>query len=83
VAGVLGKALEKVLRHEPDLACAGRTDAGVHAWGQVVSLHCDPGVDPWRLQKAVNGMLAPEVVVRRCEVVPGSFDARRSARWRA
>ena len=83
VAGVLGKALEKVLRHEPELACAGRTDAGVHAWGQVVSLPCDPGVDPWRLQKAVNGMLAPEVVVRSCEIVPGGFDARRSAQWRA
>jgi tRNA pseudouridine38-40 synthase len=83
VAGVLGKALEKALRHPPEMACAGRTDAGVHAWGQVVSLPCDPGVDPWRLQKALNGMLAPEVVVRSCEVVPGSFDARHSARWRA
>ena len=83
VAGVLGKALEKVLRHEPEMSCAGRTDAGVHAWGQVVSLPCDPGVDPWRLQKALNGMLAPEVVVRSCDVVPGSFDARHSASWRA
>ena len=83
VAGVLSKALEKVLRHEPELACAGRTDAGVHAWGQVVSLPCDPGVDPWRLQKALNGMLAPEVVVRSSEIVPGDFDARHSARSRS
>jgi tRNA pseudouridine38-40 synthase len=83
VAGVLGRALEKVLRHQPEMSCAGRTDAGVHAWGQVVSLPCDPGVDPWRLQKALNGMLAPEVVVRSCEIVPGTFDARHSARWRA
>jgi tRNA pseudouridine38-40 synthase len=83
VAGVLGDSLEKVLRHEPDLTCAGRTDAGVHAWGQVVSLPCGAGVDPARLRKALNGMLAPEVVVRSCEVVPGDFDARFSARWRA
>jgi tRNA pseudouridine38-40 synthase len=83
VAGALGKALEKVLRHPVELTCAGRTDAGVHAWGQVVSLECDPGVDPWKLQKAVNGMLAPEVVLRSCEVMPAEFDARRAAQWRS
>jgi tRNA pseudouridine38-40 synthase len=83
VAGVLVPALEKVLRHEPDITCAGRTDAGVHAWGQVVSLPCERDVDPRRLQKALNGMLAPEVVVRSCEVVGADFDARFSARWRA
>ena len=83
VAGALGKALEKVLRHPVELTCAGRTDTGVHAWGQVVSLECDPGVDPWKLQKAVNGMLAPEVVLRSCEVVPADFDARRGAQWRS
>jgi tRNA pseudouridine38-40 synthase len=83
VAGVLGPALEKVLRREPDITCAGRTDAGVHAWGQVVSLPCEPDVDVRRLQKALNGMLAPEVVVRACEVVDGAFDARHSARWRS
>jgi tRNA pseudouridine38-40 synthase len=83
VAGVLTPALEKVLRHEPDITCAGRTDAGVHAWGQVVSLPCQPDVDPRRLLKAVNGMLAPEVVVRSCEVVDAGFDARHSARWRS
>lgn len=83
VAGVLAGALEKVLRHEPDVTCAGRTDAGVHAWGQVVSLPCASDVDARRLQKALNGMLAPEVVVRSCEVTGGGFDARHSARWRA
>ena len=43
VGGVLGQALGKVLRHEVDLTCAGRTDAGVHAWGQVVSFPSEPG----------------------------------------
>jgi tRNA pseudouridine38-40 synthase len=79
VAGVLAKALEKVLRHTIELTCAGRTDAGVHAWGQVVSLEADPGVDPWRLRSALNAMLAPEVVVRSCELVGADFDARFSA----
>ncbi|MFN8035043.1 MAG: tRNA pseudouridine(38-40) synthase TruA [Acidimicrobiia bacterium] len=82
VAGVLSKAIEKVLRHEVELACAGRTDAGVHAYGQVVSFEADPGLDPWRLQQSLNGMLGPEIVVRSAAVVDPSFDARRAATWR-
>lgn len=83
VESVLTRAIERVLRHAPEnLTCAGRTDAGVHAWGQVVSFDAEPGLDPWRLQDAVNGMLAPEVVVRDAELVPHTFDARHSARWR-
>jgi tRNA pseudouridine38-40 synthase len=83
VQGVLGRALERFLRHQPaNLTGAGRTDAGVHAWGQVVTFDADPGVDPWRLQAALNGQLAPEVVVREAELVEPGFDARRSACWR-
>ncbi len=79
VAGVMARALEKVLRHPIELTCSGRTDSGVHAWGQVVSLEADPGVDPWRLRSSLNGILGPEVVVRSCELVPADFDARFSA----
>jgi len=82
VGGVLGHAIAKVLRHEVDLTCAGRTDAGVHAWGQVVSFESEPGLDPWRLQAGLNSMLGPEVVVRSCDLVAPDFDARHSARWR-
>ena len=62
VGGVLAHAIAKVLRHDVQLACAGRTDAGVHAWGQVVSFPSEPGLDPWRLQTAVSSMLGPEIV---------------------
>jgi len=82
VGGVLAGAIGKVLRHDVELTCAGRTDAGVHAWGQVVSFPSEPGLDPWRLQSAINSMLGPEVVVRECELAPAAFDARRSAQWR-
>jgi tRNA pseudouridine38-40 synthase len=84
VEGALSEVLERVLHQPPEnLSCAGRTDAGVHAWGQVVSFDADDDLDPSRLQSAVNGVLAPEVVVREAEVVEPGFDARRSARWRA
>ena len=54
VAGVIEAALTKVLRTEVQVACAGRTDAGVHAWGQVVSFDPPPGVDPDALLDAVS-----------------------------
>jgi tRNA pseudouridine38-40 synthase len=82
VEGVLAAAMEKVLRHSVELACAGRTDAGVHAWGQVVSCTAPDGVDPALLARSVNSQLGPEVVVRAAEVVEASFDARHAAKWR-
>jgi len=83
VAGVLSRALERVLRHPVELTCAGRTDAGVHAWGQVVTFEAGTGLDPWRLQSSLNGMLGPEIVVRSAEIVGPGFDSRHSARWRS
>ncbi len=79
VGGALSEALERVLRHPVQLTCAGRTDAGVHAWGQVVSLDASVGADLCRLQRSVNKMLAPSVAVREVAWAPDSFDARRSA----
>lgn len=80
VEGVLGAALGRLLGEAPRMSVAGRTDAGVHARGQVVSFVADD--DPLRLQRGVNGMLSPEVVVRAAGRAPDGFDARRSARAR-
>ena len=82
VEGTLGEALAKVLRTRPEalgLVCAGRTDAGVHARGQVVSIDAPVGADLARVRTAVNRMIGPEVVVRGMRVAPPRFDARRSA----
>ncbi|MBI4261704.1 MAG: tRNA pseudouridine(38-40) synthase TruA [Actinobacteria bacterium] len=79
VQGVLEEALGRVLRRVPPLSVAGRTDAGVHARGQVVSFPAADGDDPDRILRAVNGMLSPEVVVRAATTMPVGFDARRSA----
>lgn len=77
VEGVLIQALERVLRRRPKLSVAGRTDAGVHAWGQVISFEAEG--DPKAIQRALNGMLAPEMVVRSGARAPDGFDARKSA----
>ena len=82
VAGELIGALSTALRQSVDLTCAGRTDAGVHAAGQVVHTDIVGPVDTVSLVKAVNAMLGPAVVLRSAEPAPPGFDARRSARAR-
>jgi tRNA pseudouridine38-40 synthase len=82
VAGALMAALERYLRHSVELTCAGRTDAGVHAWGQVVGFDTRPDPDLEGLTRSVNRQLAPNVVVRAATVMPDDWDARRSATGR-
>jgi tRNA pseudouridine38-40 synthase len=78
VQGTLELVLARVLGEVPRIAVAGRTDAGVHARGQVGSFPtADP--DPPRLQRAINRALAPEVVALRVSLAPPGFDARRDA----
>ena len=83
VQGELTGALERILRQEVRLVVAGRTDAGVHAAGQVASFVTGSGLAPERIAAALNGALAPEVVIRRATVAPDGFDARRWAIERA
>jgi tRNA pseudouridine38-40 synthase len=82
VCGELRLALERLLGAPPGgLTVAGRTDAGVHAWGQVMTFDAPAEkalvVDEltWRLTR----MLGPEVVVREAALVADEFCARRSA----
>jgi tRNA pseudouridine38-40 synthase len=82
VGGVLVAALERQLRHTVELVCAGRTDAGVHAWGQVVTFDARADVDLVGLQRALNKTLRPALVVRSAAVAARGFDARRSATGR-
>ena len=80
VAGALGASIGTVLGHRVELTCAGRTDAGVHGWGQVVSFDTRPdGLDLAKLQRAVNKLCAPTIVVRDAALAAPDFDARRSA----
>jgi tRNA pseudouridine38-40 synthase len=79
VAGRLTEALERVLRHPVELACAGRTDKGVHAHGQVVDLTTAEGVDLVALCRALNALCGPEVAVRDPQVVPMGWSSRFDA----
>lgn len=83
IEGELMSHLERVLREPVKLSVAGRTDAGVHARGQVTSFRTESSIAPERLQKALNSVLAPEVVVVRARLASDGFDARFSATARA
>src|SRR5262249_43869423 len=66
VEGVLTEALGRLLGEDPKLSVAGRTDAGVHAEGQVASFETELGaLDLGRMQRSLNGMLWPEIAVHR------------------
>lgn len=83
VAGTLQRTIERVIGHPVELSAAGRTDRGVHAWGQVVSFTAPAeGLDLEALQRSVNKLCGGTIVVRRAERVPLDFDARFSARSR-
>lgn len=93
VQGALEEALSTVLRVPAAVTCAGRTDTGVHARGQVVHLDVDqsrlaaaagrsrlPAADS--LARRVNGILPSDVHVLRVAEAASGFDARFSALWR-
>lgn len=82
MAGDLEAALSTIARRSIDITGAGRTDAGVHAWGQVVSVDLPTTVDIDGLARRLTKMCAPGIVVRSAEWVDAGFDARFSARWR-
>lgn len=79
VMGDLRRAVETVVRCDVELTGAGRTDAGVHAWGQVISGALPADTDLHKLVRSLNGMCAPELSVREAAWVDDGFSARFSA----
>lgn len=82
IQGELEAALSTYLKSEVKTAVAGRTDAGVHALGQVVSFELEDDIDLVRLQRSVGGILGPEISVRSARLADSGFHARFSATWR-
>lgn len=83
VEGVVREALDVVYPRWDGLAVAGRTDAGVHATGQVASVEVEGGPPPKRAAEALTGALPDDVAVVAAEEAPAGFHARFSARSRS
>ena len=79
VIGELRIACEQILGQPVELTLAGRTDAGVHALGQVISCDLPGAVDPSDLAHRLSRMCAPDIAVRSGDWAPDDFNARFSA----
>jgi tRNA pseudouridine38-40 synthase len=82
VEAVLRDAILALTGESPVLTAAGRTDAGVHALGQVVNFKLEKSFPVEQLPGALNARLARDISVRHAELVDDSFNARYSARAR-
>jgi tRNA pseudouridine38-40 synthase len=81
VEGTLSEALRTVLRQPVRLSVAGRTDAGVHASGQVVSFEAE--TETPAVAYKTTAVLPQDLALRRCVAVDEGFDARKSAKSRS
>jgi tRNA pseudouridine38-40 synthase len=86
VQGELEKALNRLMGEETRVRLAGRTDAGVHATGQVAAFHWPGALRRGgglpELLRRLNAALPPDLAVRSLRAVGHDFDPRRDARWR-
>ncbi len=80
VQNVLEENLSRVFGDAVELAAAGRTDAGVHAEGQVVNFFTDGTIPVERVPRAVNSLLPPDIIVKRAFEANRDFSALHSAR---
>ncbi len=80
VQNVLEEKLQTVFGDSIELAAAGRTDAGVHAYGQVVNFFTDGTIPVNRILRAVNSLLPPDIVVTGAREGDRDFSARHSAK---
>ncbi len=74
------KAVKKITRQKISLIGSGRTDAGVHAYGQAANFLCDTNIECESLQKGLNSILPDDIVICECKIVNENFHARYNAK---
>ena len=82
IQAVLEKAVSTFLKTPTRITGSGRTDAGVHALGQVANFFSADIDNPHRIRRALNALTPDNIAIREVEIVPDSFDARRDGRSR-
>ena len=80
IQGKLETALSRILEQPIEVSGSGRTDAGVHALGQVVNFHCDSGLSAEEILRQLRRYLPEDIGIYSCVDVPPRFHARLNAR---
>ena len=80
VQGEIEKAVKTMAGQQVNLTASGRTDAGVHALGQVANFHCRTDITPEAFQSGLNGLLRGDIVIKESVLVEDAFHARYSAK---
>ncbi|MDR6226924.1 tRNA pseudouridine(38-40) synthase TruA [Desmospora profundinema] len=82
VQDTLEEVLSRVADHPVQVTASGRTDAGVHAQGQVIHWDTDSPLPVDRWVRVTNHILPKDVLIRSAEEVKADFHARKDARWK-
>lgn len=82
IQAVLERAVATFIGAPTRAVGSGRTDAGVHALGQVANFFSNKEFEPHRIQRALNALTPEDIAIKKVAIVPESFDARRDARSR-
>jgi len=80
IQGEIENALERMTAQRVTVIGSGRTDAGVHAEGQVANFKCDTRLKPEAVMNGLNSLLAEDIKIKVCEQVDASFHARYDAK---
>ena len=80
IQGEIENALEIMTGLKVALIGSGRTDAGVHALGQVANFHCDTNIEANAFLRGLNSLLPDEIVIKKCSQVNESFHSRYDAK---
>jgi tRNA pseudouridine38-40 synthase len=80
IQGILEEKIALITREEVHLIASGRTDSGVHAFGQVAHFKTATRMDVHSIQKALNGLLPPDIVIKKAEEAEENFHARKQSK---
>ena len=80
IQGEIEKAIMTITGKKIALTGSGRTDAGVHAFGQVANFYCDTEISPEVFQRGLNGLMPKDIIIKECNTVNEKFHARYDAK---
>jgi len=80
IQGEIEKAIMTITGKKIALTGSGRTDAGVHAFGQVANFYCDTEISPEVFQRGLNSLMPKDIIIKECNTVDEKFHARYDAK---